>query len=93
MVYLNFIKDIKMKTTISSHSLQSKLWMALLVSVVGLSACSNEVEETPDSTMDTTEATAAEVGTNSLWVKQPRIWTWPIQTVLWIQLVQPLPTQ
>lgn len=65
MVYLNFIKDIKMKTTISSHSLQSKLWMALLVSVVGLSACSNEVEETPDSTMDTTEATAAEVGTDS----------------------------
>ena len=65
MVYLNFIKDIKMKTTISSHSLQSKLWMALLVSVVGLSACSNEVEETPDSTMDTNEATAAEVGTDS----------------------------
>ena len=64
-IYLNFIKDIKMKTTISSHSLQSKLWMALLVSVVGLSACSNEVEETPDSTMDTTEATAAEVGTDS----------------------------
>ncbi|WP_186474485.1 hypothetical protein [Psychrobacter sp. KCTC 72983] len=54
-----------MKTTISSHSLQSKLWMALLVSVVGLSACSNEVEETPDSTMDTTEATTAEVGTDS----------------------------
>lgn len=65
MVYLNFIKDIKMKTTISSHSLQSKLWIALLVSIVGLSACSNEVEETPDSTMDTTEATAAEVGTDS----------------------------
>lgn len=65
MVYLNFIKDIKMKTIISSHSLQSKLWMALLVSVVGLSACSNEVEETPDSTMDTTEATAAEVGTDT----------------------------
>ena len=60
-IHLNFIKDIKMKTITSSHSLQSKLWIALLVSVVGLSACSNEVEETPDSSMDTTEATA--VGT------------------------------
>lgn len=62
MVYLNFIKDIKMKTITSSHSLQSKLWIALLVSVMGLSACSNEVEETPDNTMDTTEATAVEKG-------------------------------
>ncbi|MGP9544567.1 hypothetical protein ACT3QR_06095 [Psychrobacter sp. AOP7-B1-25] len=53
-----------MKTTTSSHSLQSKLWIALLVSVVGLSACSNEVEETPDNTMDTTEATA--VGTEPM---------------------------
>lgn len=61
-IYLNFIKDIKMKTITSSHSLQSKLWIALLVSVVGLSACSNEVEETPDNTMDTTEATAVEKG-------------------------------
>ena len=60
--YLNFIKDIKMKTIASSHSLQSKLWIALLVSVVGLSACSNEVEETPDTTMDTTEATAVGTG-------------------------------
>lgn len=58
MIYLNFIKDIKMKKITSNHALQSKLWIALLVSVVGLSACSNEVEETPDSTMDTTEATA-----------------------------------
>lgn len=47
-----------MKKITSNHALQSKLWIALLVSVVGLSACSNEVEETPDSTMDTTEATA-----------------------------------
>jgi protein involved in sex pheromone biosynthesis len=61
-IYLNFIKDIKMKTITSSHSLQSKLWIALLVSVVGLSACSNEVEETPDNTMNTTEATAVEKG-------------------------------
>lgn len=63
-IYSNFIKDTKMKTTTSSHSLQSKLWIALLVSVVGLSACSNEVEETPDNTMDTTEATA--VGTEPM---------------------------
>ncbi|MGP5549040.1 hypothetical protein [Psychrobacter alimentarius] len=47
-----------MKTITSNHALQSKLWIALLVSFVGLSACSNEVEETTDSTMDTTEATS-----------------------------------
>lgn len=46
-----------MKTITSNHTLQRKLWIALLVSVVGLSACSNEVEETRDSTMDTNEAT------------------------------------
>ncbi|WP_199506714.1 MULTISPECIES: hypothetical protein [unclassified Psychrobacter] len=50
-----------MKTIISNHALKNKLWIALLVGAVGLSACSNEVEETPDSTVDTTEATA--VGT------------------------------
>ncbi|WP_201595217.1 hypothetical protein [Psychrobacter vallis] len=61
-----------MKTITSNHAFQSKLWIALLVSVVALSACSNEVEETPDSTMDTTEATAVgteptdtEVGTDT----------------------------
>jgi len=54
MIYLNFVKDVKMKKITSDHALQSKLWIALLVSTVGLSACSNEVEETPDSTVDTT---------------------------------------
>lgn len=61
MVYLNFIKDIKMKKITSNHSFQSKLWIALLVSAVGLSACSNEVEEKPAST-DTTEAASVETG-------------------------------
>ncbi len=60
-IYLNLIKDIKMKKITSNHSLQSKLWIALLVSAVGLSACSNEVEEKPAST-NTTEAASVETG-------------------------------
>jgi len=54
MIHLDFIKDIKMKKTTSNHALQSKLWIVLLVSTMGLSACSNEVEETPDNTVETT---------------------------------------
>ncbi|AMT96908.1 MULTISPECIES: hypothetical protein [Psychrobacter] len=50
-----------MKKLTSNHSLQSKLWIALLVSAVGLSACSNEVEEKPAST-NTTEAASVETG-------------------------------
>ena len=50
-----------MKKITSNHSLQSKLWIALLVSAVGLSACSNEVEEKPAST-NTTEAASVETG-------------------------------
>lgn len=61
-IYLNFIKDIKMNKIISNHSLQSKLWITLLVSAMGLSACSNEVEEKPAST-NTTEAESVETGT------------------------------
>ena len=60
-IYLNLIKDIKMKKITSNRSLQSKLWIALLVSAVGLSACSNEVEEKPAST-NTTEAASVETG-------------------------------
>ena len=51
-----------MQKTTFKKSLQSKLWLALLVSAVGLSACSNEVEETPDNTIDTTEAAPVETG-------------------------------
>ncbi|MGP5119432.1 hypothetical protein ACTXJF_05105 [Psychrobacter alimentarius] len=50
-----------MKKITSNRSLQSKLWIALLVSAVGLSACSNEVEEKPAST-NTTEAASVETG-------------------------------
>ena len=50
-----------MKKITSNRSLQSKLWIALLVSAVGLSACSNEVEEKPAST-NTTEASSVETG-------------------------------
>ncbi|MGP5515450.1 hypothetical protein [Psychrobacter alimentarius] len=50
-----------MKKITSNHSLQSKLWITLLVSAVGLSACSNEVEEKPAST-NTTEASSVETG-------------------------------
>lgn len=44
-----------MKTIASNNPLRSKLWLALLVGAVSISACSNEVEETPDSTMEPTE--------------------------------------
>lgn len=44
-----------MKTIASKNSLRSKLWLALLVGAVSISACSNEVEETPDNTMEPTE--------------------------------------
>lgn len=44
-----------MKTIASKNPLRSKLWLALLVGAVSISACSNEVEETPDNTMDPTE--------------------------------------
>ena len=50
-----------MKKITSNHSFQSKLWITLLVSAVGLSACSNEVEEKPAST-NTTEASSVETG-------------------------------
>lgn len=46
---------MKMKNTTSSHPLKSKLWLALIVGAVSISACSNEVEETPNNTMEPTE--------------------------------------
>ncbi len=44
-----------MKTIALKKPLRSKLWLALLVGAVSISACSNEVEETPDNTMEPTE--------------------------------------
>lgn len=41
-------KDIKMKISLASNMLQNKLWIALLASVIGLSACSNEREDATD---------------------------------------------
>lgn len=49
-----------MKNTISSNPLKSKLWLALLVGAVSISACSNEVEEAPADTMEATETTTTE---------------------------------
>lgn len=46
---------MKMKKITSSHPLKSKLWLALIVGAVSISACSNEVEETPNNTMEPTE--------------------------------------
>lgn len=37
-----------MKTSVTPKKLQNKLWIALLASVIGLSACSNEREDATD---------------------------------------------
>lgn len=37
-----------MKISLASNMLQNKLWIALLASVIGLSACSNEREDATD---------------------------------------------
>ena len=37
-----------MKISLASNLLQNKLWIALLASVIGLSACSNEREDATD---------------------------------------------
>ena len=37
-----------MKTSVTPKQLQNKLWIALLASVIGLSACSNEREDATD---------------------------------------------
>lgn len=39
---------MKMKTSVTPKKLQNKLWIALLASVIGLSACSNEREYATD---------------------------------------------
>ncbi len=45
-----------MKKLILSQSLQSKLWIALLASCIGLSACSGETEEMPNASTSETES-------------------------------------
>src|SRR5699024_6178343 len=45
-----------MKTSVTPKKLQNKLWIALLASVIGLSACSNEREDATDVSTETDTA-------------------------------------
>ncbi|WP_299185145.1 hypothetical protein [uncultured Psychrobacter sp.] len=38
-----------MKNSVLNRTFQNKLWVAVLVSLIGLSACSNEVDEKADT--------------------------------------------
>lgn len=51
-----------MKISVAPNMLQNKLWIALLASVIGLSACSNERE---DATDVSTEPDTADMTTNN----------------------------
>ena len=45
-----------MKTSVTTKSLQNKLWIVFLVSFFGLNACSSETEE-PDTNTESSEMT------------------------------------
>lgn len=53
-----------MKTSVLTKSLQSKLWIAFLVSFVGLSACSSETEE-PTAPTESSEMTPVPMPTET----------------------------
>lgn len=56
-----------MKTSVTPKKLQNKLWIALLASVIGLSACSNEREDATDVSTepDTADMTTTPTATTS----------------------------
>ena len=61
---LNYNKDIEMKTSVATKSLQNKLWIVFLVSFFGLSACSSETEE-PATDTESSEMTPVQTATEA----------------------------
>lgn len=53
-----------MKTSVTPKKLQNKLWIALLASVIGLSACSNEREDATDVSTEPDTADMTTTTTN-----------------------------
>ncbi len=60
-VYLNYNKDNKMKNLVIRKTLQNKLWIAVLASLIGLSACNNEREDTTNANTGSTTADSSEM--------------------------------
>ena len=61
----NYDKDIKMKISVLTKSLQGRLWIVFLVSFVGLSACSSETEEPAINTEESSEMTPVQTATEA----------------------------
>ena len=53
-----------MKTSVATKSLQNKLWIIFLVSLFGLSACSNETEE-PATNTESSEMTPVQTASEA----------------------------
>ncbi|OLF36204.1 MULTISPECIES: hypothetical protein [unclassified Psychrobacter] len=55
-----------MKNSVLNRTFQNKLWVAVLVSLIGLSACSNETEEKADTNnTETSEMTPVQTDSDT----------------------------
>ncbi|WP_296243282.1 MULTISPECIES: hypothetical protein [unclassified Psychrobacter] len=52
-----------MKNSVLKKTFQNKLWIAVLASLIGLSACSNEREDTTNASTDSATADSSEMNT------------------------------
>lgn len=62
---VNYNKDIKMKNSAMKKTFQNKLWVAVLASLIGLSACSNDREDTADTNPETATTDASGMNTTN----------------------------